>query len=166
MMYILALVILILFTIAGFALIFFTTFGTLVILIGDVLFAFLTKFAIIDVKTLVVLLVLYLIGEIFENIFVIAGVKKAGASNLAVAGALFGGIFGALVGTVVFGIGIIPGTFLGIFLGAFLAELIAKRDMLKSLKAGTGGLLGRVGSIATKLIIALVMIGIVLAKII
>jgi len=78
----------------------------------------------------------------------------------AVAGAIVGGIVGAILGAMLMGVGIILGTFLGIFLGAFLVELLIKGDVRQSLKAGTGGILGRVGSIFVKVIIAFVMFGI------
>lgn len=164
-MEILALVILILFSLIGFAAIFFTTFGTLIILAGSILYALLTGFSIISLKTLLVLLTLYVCGEVFEYLFIIIGAKKFGASNSAVVGAVIGGIAGAVLGVGFFGIGIVLGTFLGIFLGAFLVELILQRDLIKSLKAGTGGVLGRIGSIIAKVIIAVIMFAIIASKI-
>jgi len=165
-MEVLALVLLITFTLVGFTCIFFTTFGTLIMFLGAILYALLTNFALIGFKTLLLLFGLYLVGEVSEYVFIIVGAKKFGASNAAVIGALLGGIAGAIIGVFVFGVGIIFGTFLGIFLGAFLVELLVQRDLVKSLKAGTGGVLGRIGSIFVKMIIALVMIAIVVTKLI
>jgi len=156
-MTILSLTILVLFSLVGFAAIFFTTFGTLIILSGSVIYAFMTGFSILGLKALIVLLILYFIGEGLEYILIIAGVKKLGASNAAIIGALFGGIAGAIVGVGFFGVGIIVGTLLGIFLGAFLVELLIKKDFVKSLKAGTGGVLGRLGATFAKIIIAISM---------
>lgn len=156
-MEILALVILILLSLIGFAAIFFTTFGTLVILLGAVLYAFMTGFSIVRLETLLVLLILYLCGEVLEYFFIIIGAKKLGASNAAVVGAIVGGILGAILGAGVFGIGLILGTLVGIFLGAFVVELILQKNLVKSLKAGSGGVLGRLGSIVAKVIIALIM---------
>ena len=165
-MEILALAILILFSLIGFVAIFFTTFGTLIILIGSILYSFITGFSIIGLKMLLVLLTLYLFGEVLEYVFIIVGAKKLGASNTAVAGAIIGGIVGAIFGVMFFGVGIILGTFLGIFLGAFLAELIVQKDVIKSLKAGAGGVLGRVGSIFAKVVIAIIMFIIIVSSII
>ncbi len=156
-MEILALVILILLSLIGFAAIFFTTFGTLVILLGAVLYAFMTGFSIVSLETLLVLLILYLCGEVLEYFFIIIGAKKLGASNAAVVGAIVGGILGAILGAGVFGIGLILGTLVGIFLGAFVVELILQKNLVKSLKAGSGGVLGRLGSIVAKVIIAIIM---------
>ena len=152
-----ALVILILLSLIGFAAIFFTTFGTLVILLGAVLYAFMTGFSIVSLETLLVLLILYLCGEVLEYFFIIIGAKKLGASNAAVVGAIVGGILGAILGAGVFGIGLILGTLVGIFLGAFVVELILQKNLVKSLKAGSGGVLGRLGSIVAKVIIAIIM---------
>ncbi|NQU95083.1 MAG: DUF456 domain-containing protein [Candidatus Omnitrophica bacterium] len=159
----LALAILILFSLIGFAAIFFTTFGTLIILIGSIFYALLTGFTIISMKALLVILTLYLCGEVLEYLFVILGAKKLGASNTAVVGAIIGGIAGAILGVAFFGVGIILGTFLGIFLGAFLVELVIHKDLVKSLKAGAGGVLGRVGSIVAKVIIAIIMFAIMIS---
>ena len=87
----------------------------------------------------------------------IIGAKKFGASNKAVIGAVVGGIIGAVLGAGFLGIGIILGTFLGIFLGAFFVEFVVHKDLVKSLRAGTGGLLDRLGSIIAKIIIAIAM---------
>jgi len=165
-MEIVALILLILFSLAGFAAIFFTTFGTLIILIGSVLYAAMTEFSAINLHTLILLLVLYIIGEMLEYVFVILGAKKFGASNIAAAGAIIGGILGAIFGAAFFGIGIILGTFLGIFLGAFLAEFGVQQDFIKSLKAGAGSIVGRIGSIVAKVFIAFIMFGIMASSIV
>lgn len=165
-MEILATAILIIFGLAGFAAIFFTTFGTLIILAGSVLYAFMTGFSIVSLKIILILSAFYLLGELLEYALVILGTKKFGATNAAVIGGLAGGILGAILGVMFFGIGIILGTFVGIFLGAFLLELLVKRDVIKSLKAGTGGVLGRIGAIAAKVIIAIIMFAILAFNII
>lgn len=161
-----ALAVLVLFLAAGFACIFFTTFGTLIMMAGIILYALMTGFAKVDVKTLVILGVLYGIGEAAEYLTTIFGVKKFGASNRAVVGAIIGGMLGAALGTLFFGIGLIPGTFIGIFLGAFFAELAVRRDVAGSVRAGAGGVIGRIGSILVKVVIAIAMIWIIAAKLI
>jgi len=157
-----ALILLIAFFAIGFVALFFTTFGTFIILLGAIFHAALTSFSVISLKALIVLLILYLFGEVLEYLFIILGAKKFGASNPAIFGALIGGILGAVLGVSFLGIGAILGTILGIFLGAFLVELIIQRSLIKSLKAGTGGVLGRIGSVVAKVVIALAMLGILI----
>jgi len=154
-MEIVALFVLVLFCLVGLIGIFFTPFGTLIILIGALLHGFLTHFSVLTVQTLFVILVLYIIGELLEYVFVVLGAKTFGASNRAIIGAVAGGLAGALVGSLFFGVGILVGTFAGIFLGAFLVELVLKKSLIQSLKAGAGGVFGRVGAIAAKLVIAI-----------
>jgi len=161
-----ALVTWIIFSLVGFAAIFFTTFGTLIILIGSVLHALLTGFDPFSIRTLIILLTLYLCGEVLEYVFVIVGAKKLGASNAATVGAIIGGIVGAGAGAAFLGIGLILGTFLGIFLGAFLVELVLQKDLIKSLKSGAGGVLGRMGSIISKLVIAGAMFWIMITRLV
>ena len=165
-MEVVALVLLILFSLVGFAAIFFTTFGTLIILIGSILYALLTGFYLITLKTLLILLTLYFCGEVLEYALIIVGAKKFGASNAATAGAIIGGILGAILGVAFFGVGLILGTFFGIFLGAFLVELLIQKDLVRSLKSGAGSVLGRFGSIVVKIIIAIIMLTIMTSSII
>lgn len=165
-MEIIALALLIASAVIGFIALFFTTFGTLIIFIGAALYALLTEFTIVHFKDLAVLFMLYVCGEALEYILIIIGAKKFGASNAAVVGALIGGILGAVAGTAFLGVGLIVGTFLGIFSGAFLVEYMLHRDVVRSLKAGTGGVLGRVGSIAAKVIISIIMFAILATRIV
>ena len=159
-------VLFVLFSLAGLVAVFFTSIGTLMIFAGILLYAFSTGLVIIDLKSLAAILVLYLIGEGIELLFTVMGVKKFGATNAAVFGALLGAIVGAVAGSAAAGIGIIAGTFIGIFAGGFLAELVVKKNIGGALKAGTGGVIGRIGAIIVKLAIAAVMIFIAASRII
>ncbi len=165
-MEILALIILVIFSIIGFTAIFFTTFGTLIILLGSIIYSSLTDFLVLDPRILIILLLLYLCGEVLEYVFVIIGGKRFGASNPAIVGAIIGGIAGAILGTPVFGVGIVLGTLLGIFLGAFLVEFFIQRDLVKSIKAGLGSVLGRIGSIVAKVVIAIIMFFLIVSRIV
>jgi uncharacterized protein len=145
----------------GLVAIFFTTFGTFIIILGSFVYSLLTGFNILGIKPFILLLILYLFGEMLEYVLLIVGTKRVGGSNAAVVGALLGGIAGAILGTAVLGVGIIIGTFLGIFVGAFSGELLLGRGVVKSLKAGAGSVVGRGASIAAKVFIALIMFAII-----
>lgn len=166
MMNIAALIILFVFSFIGFIAIFFTTFGTLIMLVGFIVYAAMTGFGVLGGKTLLLLFGLYFLGELAENLFLIIGAKKMGASNAAVFGAIAGGIAGAALGASFFGIGVFFGAIAGVFAGAFLVEAFIQRDLYKSLRAGMGSVFGRVGSIAVKVVIALIMLFLVIGKIV
>lgn len=153
----LAHIILILLCLAGLVSVFFSGPGTLLVLLGGVFFALMTRFSVFDLWTLIILLALYLLGEVMEYAAMVIGAKRLGASNAAVAGAIAGGILGAVLGSGCWVVGIIPGTLLGIFFGASALEWIVKRDWKQSLKAGVGGLVGRVGSVAAKAVVVICM---------
>ncbi len=154
---ILALSLLIITSVLGFIAIFFTNFGTLIITAGAVLYAVLTRFSSLAAGHLAAILVLYVLGELFEYICIVFGAKRFGASNKAVIGALAGAVGGAIAGALFFGAGIIVGALAGIFLGAFIAELFIKREIIKAIKAGAGGIIGRMGAVAAKALIAIIM---------
>ena len=50
------------------------------------------------------------------------------------------------------------------FTGALILELAINKDLIKSLKAGAGGVLGRIGSILIKVTIAIIMFVIIISK--
>ncbi|WP_442594959.1 DUF456 domain-containing protein [Neobacillus sp. D3-1R] len=83
----------------------------------------------------------------------ILGVKKYGGTKV--------GIWGSTIGLLV-GPFVLPflGIILGPFIGAVLAELIFSRKKFnESIKIGIGSVLGFIGSVITKTIIQLFMIG-------
>jgi uncharacterized protein YqgC (DUF456 family) len=85
------------------------------------------------------------------------GAKYFGATKWG----MFGAIFGALIG-LFFGI---IGLFIGPVIGAIGGEFIAGKKMIAAGKAGWGSLLGNLGGMIGKLIIALVMITIFLMNV-
>jgi len=150
-----ALVVYFVFIITGLFAIFFTTIGT----IGVLIFALMTGFNVITFQDTILIFFLYILGEVVEYFSIVVGTKAFGGSNKAVIGGLVGGILGATLGMSFFGIGLFAGTILGIFLGVFVIEIVRGKKFLTSLKAGAGGIVGRFGSIIAKLMIAIVMIG-------
>jgi uncharacterized protein YqgC (DUF456 family) len=77
------------------------------------------------------------------------GAKRYGAGRA--------GVWGAVIGSII-GLFFMPlGLLLGPFLGAFGAELIAGRSTNQALRAGWGGLVGVMGSIAVNFVIALAL---------
>ena len=101
-------------------------------------------------KTIVVLVLLTLLSYVFDFLGSYFGAKYFGATKWGA----FGAIIGALVG-LFFGI---IGLFVGPVIGAVAGEFIAGKRMIDAGRAGWGSLLGNMGAIIGKLVIALVMI--------
>ena len=84
------------------------------------------------------------------------GAKYFGATKWGTVGAILGALIGLFFGIV--------GLFIGPVIGAITGELIAGKRMIAAGKAGWGSLLGHVGGMIAKLIIALAMISIFLVN--
>jgi uncharacterized protein len=111
----------------------------------------------IDWRTIIVLVLLTLATyaiDVFGGYF---GAKYFGATKWGT----FGAILGALVG-LFFGI---LGLFVGPVIGAIAGEFIAGKRMIDAGRAGWGSLLGNIGAMVVKLIIALAMISIFLMNV-
>jgi uncharacterized protein len=100
--------------------------------------------------TIGVLVLLTLVTYALDFLSGYFGAKYFGATRWG----MFGAILGALVG-IFFGI---IGLFIGPVIGAILSEFIAGKRMIDAGRAGWGSLLGSLGAMVGKLVIALVMI--------
>ena len=105
-------------------------------------------------KTIVILVLLTLLSYVFDFLGSYFGAKYFGATKWGA----FGAIIGALVG-LFFGV---LGLFIGPVVGAIAGEFIAGKRMMDAGRAGWGSLLGNLGAMIGKLIIALAMITIFL----
>jgi len=105
-------------------------------------------------RTIVVLVLLTLASYVFDFLGSYFGAKYFGATKWGA----FGAIIGALVG-LFFGI---IGLFVAPVVGAVAGEFIAGKRMIDAGRAGWGSLLGNLGAMLGKLIIAVAMITIFL----
>ena len=85
------------------------------------------------------------------------GAKYFGATKWGTIGAIIGAIVGLFFG--------ILGVFIGPVIGAIAGEVIAGKRMIEAGRAGWGSLLGNIGGMIAKLIIALAMITIFLVNV-
>lgn len=108
-------------------------------------------------RTIVVLVLLTSVSYVFDFLGSYFGAKYFGATRWGA----FGAIIGALIG-VFFGI---IGLFAGPLVGAVVGEFIAGKRMIDAGRAGWGSLLGNIGAMLAKLIIALAMISIFLVNV-
>jgi len=105
-------------------------------------------------RSIAILLLLTLATYALDFLSGYFGAKYFGATKWG----MFGAVIGALVG-IVFGI---IGLFIGPVIGAIIGEFIAGKRLIDAGRAGWGSLLGNLGGMIGKLVIALVMITIFL----
>src|SRR6266404_3550826 len=108
-------------------------------------------------RVIVILILLTLLSYAIDVVSGYFGAKYFGATRWGT----FGAVLGALVG-LFFGI---IGLFVGPVIGAVVGEFIAGKRMIDAGRAGWGSLLGNLGALVGKLIIALAMITIFLVAV-
>jgi uncharacterized protein len=108
-------------------------------------------------KTIVVLVLLTLLSYAFDFLGSYFGAKRFGATKWGAFGAILGAVVGLFFGII--------GLFVGPVVGAIAGEFIAGKRMIDAGRAGWGSLLGNIGAMVAKLIIALAMITIFLVSV-
>lgn len=106
------------------------------------------------------LLALAFSGEVMDALMGLFGARKFGASKRGMAAAGLGGILGALLGGMVVPIiGSVVGVFLGIFILTFMTEMrIEEKSAGEAGLIGKGAVLGRLGAMAYKYAVGLVIL--------
>jgi uncharacterized protein len=132
--------------------------GLWVIVLGIVGYGWLTDFQTMSATFLVVILVLAVLGEVFETWIGFRFAKRYGGSSRAGWGALAGGLVGAIIGVPVPIIGSVVGGFVGAFAGAAVFEYSRARQSGVAAKAGWGAVLGRAAAAAVKMAVGVVMV--------
>ncbi|WP_157268452.1 DUF456 domain-containing protein [Azohydromonas aeria] len=126
--------------------------GTPLLFGGLWLAAWLDGYSRVSMLTVGVLAVMALLAWVADYAAAALGVKRAGASGRAMAGAAIGALLGAFAG--------LPGLILGPVLGAVIGEFSARRHVAQATRAGVAAGLGFVIAIAAKLGLALGMLGV------
>jgi uncharacterized protein YqgC (DUF456 family) len=101
-------------------------------------------------KTIAVLVLLTLVSYAFDFLGSYFGAKYFGATKWGAFGAIVGALIGLFFGII--------GLFAGPVIGAVAGEFIAGKRMIDAGRAGWGSLLGNLGALIGRLIIALAMI--------
>ena len=131
--------------------------GTTIILAAAIIRMMLGAEKSIGWRSIAILLLLTLATYALDFLSGYVGAKYFGATKWG----MFGAVIGALVG-IVFGI---IGLFIGPVIGAITGEFIAGKRLIDAGRAGWGSLLGNLGGMVGKLVIALVMITIFLTTV-
>lgn len=125
--------------------------GAPLVFLGLLLAAWIDHFTRVGWVTLSVLAILTAVSYAIDLWATRHGARRAGASGLAVTGAVLGSLAGIFFS--------LPGVILGPFLGAFAGELIARRNLRQAGRAGLGTWLGLLLSTAGRLALIFAMLG-------
>lgn len=129
--------------------------GTILILAGIVLGAWIDDFTRVGWVTVTVICVLAVIAWALDYVAGLLGAKKAGASKQAVIGAALGTVAGIFMGLV--GVLFMP------LVGAAAGEYLARKNHQQAVKVGIATWLGIMAGLIAKVVIAFMMIGIFIA---
>lgn len=129
--------------------------GTILVLSGIVLGAWIDDFSRVGMTTLVMVSVLALMAWILEYLAGLMGAQKAGASRQALLGAAVGTVLGLFMGLV--GVLFMP------LVGATVGEYLAQKDQKRAVKVGIATWVGIMVGLVTKVVLAFVMVGIFVA---
>ena len=129
--------------------------GLWVMVLGFLLFGWLTQFRSESVATIFIVLALAFAGELIESWLGFRFARRYGGSRRAGWGALVGGLVGAVVGVPVPVVGSVIGAFVGSFGGAALFEYVYTRRADVAVGAGWGAVVGRAAAAAAKIALGL-----------
>lgn len=135
---------------AGIGITFLSFPGIVLIFISLLLYGMYTNFAEPTVNTLVIVGLVTLLSFWIDNLAMLFGAKKLGASNWGMLGAALGGLVGLFIAGPV-------GVIIGPLVGAIIAELIVNPDFKKALKSGFGTFVGYLFGMFLKLIVTIIM---------
>jgi uncharacterized protein YqgC (DUF456 family) len=126
--------------------------GTLFVLAGIVLGAWIDDFARVGFGVLAAVGVLAVLAWVLDYVAGLLGARQAGASRQAIIGAALGTVAGLFMGLV--GVLFMP------LVGAAVGEFIARQDHQRALKVGVATWLGIMAGLVSKVVIAFMMIGV------
>ncbi|WP_284619392.1 DUF456 domain-containing protein [Aquabacterium humicola] len=126
--------------------------GTLFVLAGIVLGAWIDGFTRVGWPSVTVVAVLAVVAWVLDYVAGLMGAKKAGASKLALLGAAIGTVAGLLMGLV--------GVFFMPLVGAAIGEYLAQKDHGRAVKVGVATWVGIMLGMIAKVVIAFMMIGV------
>jgi uncharacterized protein len=129
--------------------------GTILVLAGIVLGAWLDDFTRVKWWVVMIVSILAVLAWVTDYLATVMGAKKAGASTMAIVGAALGTIAGIFMGLV--GVLFMP------FVGAVIGEYIAQKNAKQAAKVGLATWLGLLIGTVVKLVLVFMMIGVFVA---
>ncbi len=125
--------------------------GTILILCGFLVYALITGFSNLDLGFFIGQGVLVGLSYLIDFLATALGVKMYGGSRAAAWGAVLGSLLIFVIGPI--------GILVGPLLGAVAGELIMGEEIRQALHSGFGSFLGFIGGALAKIVIACIMVG-------
>ena len=132
--------------------------GTILVLAGIVLGAWIDDFARVGGFAIAAVTVLAVLAWLMDYVSALLGAKRAGASRQAIIGAALGTVAGIFAGLV--GVLFMP------LVGAAVGEFIARREHGQALRVGIATWIGLLAGMLAKFVLAFMMIGIFVAALV
>ena len=129
--------------------------GTMFVLGGIVLGAWIDDFVHVGATALTIVTVLAVLAWVLDYVAGLLGARKAGASRQAIIGAALGTVAGLFMGLV--------GVFFMPLVGAAIGEYIAQKDHARAAHVGVATWLGIMVGMIAKVVLAFMMIGVFVA---
>ena len=129
--------------------------GTLFVLAGIVLGAWIDDFTRVGWGSLTVITVMAVLAWVLDYAAGLLGARRAGASRQALIGAALGTVAGIFTGLI--GLLFMP------LVGAAVGECIAQRDHGRAVKVGVSTWLGIMAGLLAKVVLAFMMVGVFIA---
>ena len=149
-MEVLALLLIVTFTVISAVTIWLNLPGSFLMLLFIFIWTWLGDFALISVNEVLIILAIMLVLEVMEYALSGLAVKYTGAEKRSAFLAIIGGLLGTIIlGSLFFVIGALAGLFIGSYLGAYWGELHAGKGKQAARRAAMGALMG---SIAAKVL--------------
>lgn len=140
--------------------------GTVLIVFDVMAYALATGFAQIGFKVILILVAMAIVAELLDFLLGMASAVRFGSSRGGMWAALIGSLAGAIILTPFFlGLGTLIGIFLGGGVAVFAAEMLQRRKLKPSFRAGLGAMLGRMAGVAVKGLLSVTMAAIALFQI-
>jgi uncharacterized protein YqgC (DUF456 family) len=126
--------------------------GTMLVLAGIVLGAWIDDFTRVGWFAIALVTVLAVLAWVMDYVAALLGAKRAGASRKAIIGAALGTVAGIFMGLV--GVLFMP------LVGAAIGEFAAQKDHGRAVKVGVATWLGLLAGMLAKVVLAFTMVGI------
>lgn len=126
--------------------------GTMLVLAGIVLGAWIDNFTRVGWFAIALVTVLAVLAWVMDYVAALLGAKRAGASRKAIIGAALGTVAGIFMGLV--GVLFMP------LVGAAIGEFAAQKDHSRAVKVGVATWLGLLAGMLAKVVLAFTMVGI------